>query len=56
MKNLENANAWCPYCDSKLTIEVTQPYRTLTYRVEYKCKNYNDCEQVGIVMLMEVEG
>ena len=53
MKQLENANAWCPYCDSKLRIEVTQPYRTLTYRVEYKCRDY-DCEEHGIVMLMEV--
>lgn len=55
MKRLENANAWCPHCDSKLKIEVTQPYRDDTYRVEYKCQAYTSCEEWGIVMLMEVK-
>ena len=55
MKQLENANAWCPYCDRKLRIEVTQPYRDDTYRVEYKCQAYTSCEEWGIVMLMEVK-
>ena len=55
MKQLEKANAWCPYCDRKLRIEVTQPYRDDTYRVEYKCDAYTSCEEWGIVMLMEVK-
>jgi hypothetical protein len=55
MKKLANANAWCPYCDTKLTIDVSQPYRDYTYRVEFKCKNYSDCDEHGIVMLMEVK-
>ena len=55
MKQLEKARAWCPYCDSRLKIVVTQPYRTDTYRVEYFCiELYEDCEEAGIVMLMEV--
>ena len=50
----DNAVAWCPYCDRQLTIEVTQPYRTDTFRVEFKCKAYHE-ECYGIVMLMEVK-
>ncbi len=56
MKQLEDAAAWCPHCDSRLRIVVTQPYRDDTYRVEYHCrKYYKDCEEAGIVMLMEVK-
>ena len=56
MKQLEDAASWCPYCDSRLRIVVTQPYRNDTYRVEYHCtQNYKDCEESGIVMLMEVK-
>jgi len=55
MKQLENANAWCPHCDRKLSIDVSQPYRDYTYRVEFICKNYQECLQTGIVMLMEVK-
>lgn len=55
MKNLENAAAWCPYCDGKVRIVVTQPYRDFTYRVEYQCTRWDDCEEAGIVMLMEVK-
>ena len=57
MKQLEDAASWCPYCDSRLRIVVTQPYRDDTYRVEYYCRqSYEDCEETGIVMLMEVKG
>lgn len=56
MKQLENAASWCPYCDNRLRIVVTQPYRDNTYRVEYHCRQYyKDCEEAGIVMLMEVK-
>jgi len=55
MKDLPNrANAWCPYCDCKLKIDVSQPYRDYTYRIEFHCRNY-ECDEVGIVMLMEVK-
>jgi hypothetical protein len=52
--DLHNANSWCPYCDSKLRIQITQPYYDETYRVEFKCQNYS-CDEWGIVMLMEVK-
>jgi len=55
MKNLENANSWCPHCDCKLSIKVTQPYQDYTFRVEFICKKYNECLEAGIVMLMEVK-
>lgn len=56
MKQLQNAASWCPHCDSKLIILVTQPYRDDTYRVEYHCRQYyKDCPEAGIVMLMEVK-
>ena len=55
MKQLEEANAWCPYCDCKLKIKVSQPYRDATFRVEYHCQQWqNECGG-GIVMLMEVK-
>lgn len=52
---LDNAVAWCPYCDREVRIVVTQPYRTDTWRVEYQCRAWADCEEAGIVMLMEVK-
>ena len=56
MKKLQDAAAWCPHCDSRLTILVTQPYRDDTYRVEFHCRQYyKDCPNAGIVMLMEVK-
>lgn len=50
----KRANAWCPYCDCKLKIDVSQPYRDYTYRIEFHCRNY-ECDENGIVMLMEVK-
>ena len=54
MKQLENANAWCPYCDCAAAIKVSQPYRDYTWRIEFHCLHM-DCEERGIVMLMEVK-
>ena len=55
IRDLEKANAWCPHCDCKLRIEVTQPYQDYTYRVEFICTKYGECMEAGIVMLMEVK-
>ncbi len=55
MKFLEEANAWCPYCDTKARIVATQPYRDFTWRVEFQCRNWNDCDAQGIFMVMEVK-
>lgn len=55
VRDLEKANASCPYCGCKLRIEVTQPYQDYTYRVEFICTQYRECMEAGIVMLMEVK-
>lgn len=58
MKQLEDAAAWCPHCDNKLVILVTQLYRNDTWLVEYHCRKWNfdsDVCEEGIVMLMEVK-
>ena len=54
MKKLENANAWCPYCDWKLRIVASQPYRSRIWRVDFQCRNWAECEEAGVVMVMEV--
>ena len=48
------AVSWCPYCDWTVNIKVSQPYRDYTYRIEFHCRNF-DCDEHGIVMLMEVK-
>jgi len=56
MKKLQDAAAWCPHCESRLRILVTQPYRDRTWRVEFHCREfYQDCPEAGIVMLMEIK-
>lgn len=55
MKELEKASAYCPHCDSKLTLDISQPYQDYTYRIEFICKQYAECLHAGIVMLMEVK-
>jgi len=55
MKNLENAAAWCPYCDTRARIVATQPYRDYTWRVEFQCRKFGECDEAGVFMVMEVK-
>lgn len=55
MKQLEEAAAWCPYCDCQARIVATQPYRDYTWRVEFQCRNFGECDEAGVFMIMEVK-
>ena len=46
-------NTWCD-CQSYAKVEVSQPYRDYTWRIEVRCTNH-ECEDRGIIQVIEVK-